>query len=400
MPKKLWFLIIGMIINVTGNSFLWPFNTIYIHKYLGKSMTVVGIILMLNSLAGVFGNMLGGWLFDKIGGYRSILAGIVIAFCAIFGLVVNHTWIFYTSFFVLLGFGIGIVFPSMYAMVGAAWPEGGRKAFNALYVAQNLGVAIGTALGGLVASFNINYIFSANLLLYVFFFLIAVFGFKNMQTTQEVDRKVKEEKKTKGKFVLTPSLKALLMVCLAYILCWLSYVQWQTTIAAEMVTLHIGINKYSWLWTVNGALIVFAQPIVSTFIRKYVSSLKKQVVYGIGFFIFSVVIVSFAKDFSIFMTGMVILTIGEMFVWPAVPTIANMLAPKDRIGMYQGIVNSAATVGKMLGPILGGAIVDTLNMKVLYFVLIGLLLIAIIFTFFYEKLAKKHASMHSETIAS
>jgi predicted MFS family arabinose efflux permease len=54
----------------------------------------------------------------------------------------------------------------------------------------------------------------------------------------------------------------------------------------------------------------------------------------------------------------------------------------------------------MLGPILGGAIVDTLNIKILFVVLIGLLFIAIIFTFFYEKLAKKHASLHSETIAS
>jgi MFS family permease len=400
MPNKLWFLIIGMIINVTGNSFLWPFNTIYIHEYLGKSLTVAGIILMLNSLAGVFGNMLGGWLFDKIGGYRSILTGIVIAFCAISGLVVNHTWIFYVSFFVLLGFGIGIVFPSMYAMVGAAWPEGGRKAFNALYVAQNLGVAIGTALGGVVASFNINYIFSANLLLYVFFFLIAVFGFKNMQTKPEVDLNVKEEKKTKGKFVLTPSLKALIMVCLAYILCWLSYVQWQTTIPTEMHTLNIGYEKYSLLWTVNGALIVGAQPVVYIIIHKYVSNLKKQMIYGIGLFIISVATVSFAKDFSMFMTGMVILTIGEMFVWPAVPTIANMLAPKDRIGMYQGIANSAATVGRMLGPIVGGVIVDTLNMKILYVVLIGLLFVAIMFTFLYEKLAKKHASLHSETIAS
>jgi MFS family permease len=291
----------------------------------------------------------------------------------------------------------------MYAMVGAAWPEGGRKAFNALYVAQNLGVAVGTALGGLVASFNINYIFSANLLLYVFFFLIAFFGFKNMQIMPNVEGEPgepSEEKKTKGKFVITPSLKALLMICLAYILCWLVYVQWQTTIATEMQNLHLGLRKYSLLWTVNGALIVFAQPVVATIISKYVSNLKKQMLFGIGFFVLSVVAVSFAKDFSIFMTGMVILTIGEMFVWPAVPTIANMLAPKDRIGMYQGIVNSASTVGRMLGPVVGGAIVDTLDMNILYIVLIGLLFIAIIFTFLYEKLAKKHASLHSETIAS
>lgn len=399
MPKKLWFLLIGMILNVTGNSFLWPFNTIYIHEHLGKSLSVAGLILMFNSLAGVFGNMLGGWLFDKFGGYKSILAGIIITFLSILGLVINHSWSFYSFFFIILGFGVGIVFPSMYAMVGAAWPEGGRKAFNALYVAQNLGVAIGTALGGIVADFDINYIFIANLLLYIVFFFVAAFGFRNMTITK--DEKVGNSAvNDKPKFSLTPSMKALLIVCCSYVLCWLVYVQWQTTIASEMSNLHIGLTNYSLLWTVNGALIVLAQPIVSTIIRKYITSMRKQMLFGIGFFIASTVIVSTAEQFSMFMTGMIILTIGEMFVWPAVPTIANMLAPKDKLGMYQGIVNSAGTVGRMIGPLLGGAVVDTFSMKVLFIVLVFLLVISMIFSVLYEKFAKKVINAQEQTVAS
>ena len=50
---------------------------------------------------------------------------------------------------------------------------------------------------------------------------------------------------------------------------------------------------------------------------------------------------------------MVILTFGEMFVWPAVPTIANQLAPVGKQGQYQGFVNSASTVGKAFGPFIG-----------------------------------------------
>lgn len=397
MPKKLWFLLIGMILNVTGNSFLWPFNTIYIHGYLGKSLSVAGLILMFNSLAGVFGNMLGGWLFDKIGGYKTILAGISITFCSILGLVFNHTWNFYSFFFIILGFGVGIVFPSMYAMVGAAWPEGGRKGFNAIYVAQNLGVAIGTALGGFVADKNINYIFIGNLLLYIVFFLIAAFGFRNIGYVSE---KNDSKNSKKEKFSLTPSMKALLTVCCAYVLCWIVYVQWQTTISSEMQSLNIGLKNYSLLWTVNGALIVAAQPIVSLIVRKYVTSMKKQMLYGIGIFILSILLTSTAKHFSMFMVGMVILTFGEMFVWPAVPTIANMLAPKDKIGMYQGVVNSAGTAGRMLGPILGGAIVDTFSMKVLFIILVLLLVFGMFFSVLYDRLSKKHIQTNSSTVAS
>jgi len=399
MPKKLWFLLIGMILNVTGNSFLWPFNAIYIHEHLGKSLSVAGLILMFNSLAGVFGNMLGGWLFDKFGGYKSILTGIIITFLSILGLVINHSWSFYSFFLITLGFGVGIVFPSMYAMVGAAWPEGGRKAFNALYVAQNLGVAIGTALGGIVADFDINYIFTANLILYIIFFFVAAIGFRNMEITKD-EKVVDSVEKDKPKFSLTPSMKALLIVCCSYVLCWLVYVQWQTTIASEMSNLKIGLTNYSLLWTVNGALIVLAQPIVSTIIRKYVTSMRKQMLFGIGFFIASTILVSTAEQFSMFMIGMIILTIGEMFVWPAVPTIANMLAPKDKLGMYQGIVNSAGTVGRMIGPLLGGAVVDTFSMKILFIVLVFFLVISMIFSVLYEKFAKKVMNAQEQTVAS
>lgn len=47
-----------------------------------------------------------------------------------------------------------IPIPFKYAMVGTAWPEGGRKAFNVIYPAQNLGVAIGPAIAGIIADYS------------------------------------------------------------------------------------------------------------------------------------------------------------------------------------------------------------------------------------------------------
>lgn len=65
MPRALKILVIGMFINVTGASFLWPLNTIYIHNHLGKSLTVAGLVLMLNSGASVAGNLCGGFCLIK-----------------------------------------------------------------------------------------------------------------------------------------------------------------------------------------------------------------------------------------------------------------------------------------------------------------------------------------------
>ncbi|WNS74665.1 MFS transporter [Bacillus sp. DTU_2020_1000418_1_SI_GHA_SEK_038] len=389
MPRALWLLIIGMVVNVTGSSFLWPLNTIYIHDHLGKSLSVAGIALMLNSGASVIGNLTGGILFDKIGGYKSILLGAGISLASLIGLTFWHDWPMYVVFLTMVGFGAGIIFPPMYAMAGSVWKEGGRKSFNALYVSQNLGVAIGAALGGFVASFSFQLIFIANTFMYLVFLLIAVFGYKGIQIESVAPTSARKKKS----FVKdNTKLYALLILCIGYSLCWVGYVQWQTTIASFTQELNISLRQYSLLWTINGALIVLGQPAVSLLVSR-IKSLKTQINIGIIIFIVSYAVVSVAHQFAAFLAGMIILTIGEMLVWPAVPTIANDLAPKGREGFYQGIINSMATGGRMVGPLLGGVLVDIYGMSMLFSIIIVLLVISIFTTFIYDKKIRKLKSV-------
>ncbi|RJR12521.1 MFS transporter [Candidatus Parcubacteria bacterium] len=390
MPKALWLLVVGMAINVTGASFLWPLNTIYIHDILGKSLSVAGLVLMVNAGASVIGNLIGGYLFDKIGGYRSILLGISITITALIGMTLNHSWNFYIIYLTIIGFGSGIVFPSMYAMAGSVWKEGGRKSFNAMYVSQNLGVAIGAALGGLVADIRFDYIFLANTVTYAIFFFIALIGYRGIQANPTVQSSVLDHSK---KIKDHTKLYALLIVCIGYLLCWMGYVQWQTSIATHTQSLGISLKQYSILWTINGALIVLAQPLISYIVKRYTKTLKAQIMVGLMIFIASFAVAGTAEQYTAFVTAMVILTVGEMFVWPAVPTVANDLAPKGREGFYQGIVNSTATGGRMLGPLMGGILVDLHGMEMLFGVLMGLMLIAIFTTSIYDRKLKGQISV-------
>lgn len=393
MPRALWLLVIGMAVNVTGSSFLWPLNTIYIHEHLGKSLSVAGVVLLLNSAASVAGNLIGGTLFDKIGGYKAILLGIGITVAALIGLTFWHGWPMYVIFLTIIGFGSGIVFPAMYAMAGSVWKEGGRKAFNAIYVAQNLGVAVGAALGGLVASISFQLIFVANTLMYIIFLLIAVFGYRQIQT----DPTGKTASAMNDRQMASAQTKfyALMILCVGYLLCWVGYVQWQTTIASFTQELGITLKQYSLLWTVNGALIVLAQPVINSLLKPFVHRVKEQIIVGILIFAISFGVASMAHEFAGFLTAMVILTIGEMLVWPAVPTIADRLAPKGREGFYQGIVNSTATGGRMIGPLLGGMLVDWYGNAVMFTVLIAFLSIAIVTTLLYDKKLKVQIDMEN-----
>jgi MFS family permease len=389
MPRALWLLIIGMAVNVTGSSFLWPLNTIYIHDHLGKSLSIAGVVLMLNSAASVIGNLYGGSLFDKIGGYKSILLGICITLSALVGLTFWHGWPAYIVFQIIIGFGTGVIFPAMYAMAGSVWKEGGRKSFNAIYVAQNLGVAIGAALGGIVADYSFELIFLANTLMYVIFLFIAVFGYKGISTDstqqQVIVNKNEAASIVKGR---KNNLYALLILCTGYLLCWVAYVQWQTTISTYTQEINISLTQYSMLWAINGALIVLGQPLLNGLLKHLATTLKVQILIGIAIFIVSFIVAGNASAFSGFLVGMIILTIGEMFIWPAVPTIAFDLAPKGREGFYQGIVNSTATGGRMVGPLLGGMLVDLYSMTALFYVLISLFLVAIVTTLTYDRRIK------------
>ncbi|BBK27898.1 MULTISPECIES: MDR family MFS transporter [Staphylococcus] len=386
MPKSVWWLVIGMALNITGSSFLWPLNTIYMNEELNKSLTVAGLVLLINSMGMVAGNLLGGTLFDKLGGYKTILLGTAICLFSTTLLNLFHGWPWYAVWLVLLGFGGGLIIPAIYAMAGAVWPNGGRQTFNAIYLAQNIGVALGAALGGFVAELSFNYIFIANLCMYILFAIVAIFNFN-----------INLEVKVKPNDSLTlfakenrPQLLSLLLICAMFSICWIAYIQWESTIASFTQQINISMGQYSLLWTVNGILILVAQPLILPIIRLLKGNLKYQIYIGIAIFILSFFVTSFAQQFSIFMIGMVILSLGEMFVWPAVPAIAHKLAPTGKEGAYQGYVNSASTIGKAIGPVFGGVIVDTFNMQIMFLAMMALLFIALGFVYLFGKADAKY----------
>ncbi|MDU4449101.1 MAG: MFS transporter [Staphylococcus lugdunensis] len=381
IPKSVWMLVIGMALNITGSSFLWPLNTIYMKEELDKSLTIAGIVLMINSFGMVVGNLLGGSLFDKLGGYRTILTGTAVCLVSTTMLNFFHGWPWYAVWLVMLGFGGGMIVPAIYAMAGAVWPNGGRQTFNAIYLAQNIGVALGAALGGFVAELSFNYIFIANLLMYVLFAIVAVtqFNLEYSVKMHKPDNLELENKDQKRRF------KALILLCIMFSICWIAYIQWESTIASFTQDIDISMSQYSILWTVNGIMILVAQPLISPVIRILKGNIKKQMIVGIIIFMVSFLVTSFAEQFSVFLIGMIILTFGEMFVWPAVPTIANFLALEGKQGQYQGFVNSASTVGKAFGPLIGGILVDAFNMSTMFIGMIVLLSIALCFLAVFDK---------------
>src|SRR5690606_8723234 len=278
--------------------------------------------------------------------------------------------------------GSGSAIPPNFAIAGFVWRVEGRKAFNASHVAHNAGVAIGTSIEGFVAPSSRAYTYLANLFVDIALLFIAFFVYTNIASKQLSQPNVLEQLKPirNNKKII-----ALVIICVAYFLGWVAYVQWQATISTYTQEINITLKQYSMLWTVNGALIVFARPLLQRILKRFEDNLKGQMFVGFSIFIISFGVVGSSSNFKGFLAAMIILTIGEMLVWPVIPTIANKLAPKGREGFYQGIVNSTATGGRMVGPLFGGILVDMYGMNMLFSIIIGLLFLSLILSALYDQ---------------
>lgn len=47
-----------------------------------------------------------------------------------------------------------------------------------------------------------------------------------------------------------------------FAICWVAYIQWESTIASFTQSINISMAQYSVLWTINGIMILVAQPLI------------------------------------------------------------------------------------------------------------------------------------------
>lgn len=85
------------------------------HNELGESLTFAGLILMFNQGAAIVGNLVGGTLFDKIGGYRTILSGGALTLISAVVLTQFHSLVPYSILLIVMGLGSGVIVPAMFA---------------------------------------------------------------------------------------------------------------------------------------------------------------------------------------------------------------------------------------------------------------------------------------------
>ncbi|MGH3001207.1 MAG: MDR family MFS transporter [Gaiellaceae bacterium] len=175
LPREVWLLQLGGVMNSFGNGIVLPFLVIYLHDVRHFGLGVAGLVLATSAAAQLCAGLLSGPLVDRLGPRPVLGAGLVMQAIG-FGLfpLVHHPWQAF-ALIALEGSGSAGFWPSQSTLIARLTPADRRHgAYAQQRVTMNLGIGLGGLSGGLIAhshdarSFTILFLVdSATFLAYV-----------------------------------------------------------------------------------------------------------------------------------------------------------------------------------------------------------------------------------------
>ena len=153
LPRDVWLLQVGGVLNSFGNGVVLPFLVIYLHDVRGFGLGLSGLVVSVSAAAQLVAGIVAGPLVDLLGARLVLGAGLVMQSVG-FGLfpLVRHPWQAF-ALIALEGAGSAGFWPSQSTLIARLTPAARRHAAYAQQrVTMNLGIGLGGVAGGLIAS--------------------------------------------------------------------------------------------------------------------------------------------------------------------------------------------------------------------------------------------------------
>ena len=153
LPREVYVLQAGGLVNAFGNGVVLPFLIIYLHNVRGISLGLAGLAAATQSATALASGFVAGSSSDRLGPRRVLLASLAVMALA-FGLMpLIRTPLNAFALYVLWGVGSGAFWPAQSALLAGLTASSRRAAAYALQrLTMNLGVALGGIVAGLIAS--------------------------------------------------------------------------------------------------------------------------------------------------------------------------------------------------------------------------------------------------------
>ncbi|MDO4903213.1 MAG: MFS transporter [Limosilactobacillus sp.] len=381
---KLKWVALASLLNNTGAAFLWPLTTMYVHNYLHETLTTAGVVMLFISICMMAGNYAGGWMFDHWDQYKTAVVGVVISTCAIVALIFQHSWPWFALLMMMNSFGDGINMTVINSYGSLVKHFSSRYVFNYIYMAFNIGVVIGTLAVGVLLPISVVLVFAVGSIFYGLLTLVVIF---TLNVRVPVTERKAAVKQARGAGSHRKIIAFIWLILINYVTVHLSYSLWESVMAVHMTSQGIPFYAYSLLWTLNGILIIIGQPLINK-LSPYVK-LSTQIMIGLLIFASSFLLLIFANTIWAFAIDFTVLTIGEMASFAGLPAWIAQLTTADETGHYQGMLNITMSIGRAIGPLYGGFVIDQGNYNDLFISVFVLMTVTLAIVTIYMNRLKK-----------
>jgi MFS family permease len=366
-PSQFWLLFWGLLISTIGSSMIWPFLMVFVSKRLTLPLTAAASVMAFNSFAAVVFTFVAGPVTDKLG-----RKGVMVVSLLGNGLV----YLLYLSASTYWQFAVAATLAGTFnplfrvgadAMLADLIPEHNRiDAYSLLRLSNNLGVAIGPAIGGFLASSSYTIAFlCATTGMVTYGLLMLVIGKETIPSKSNASEQQPVSRKFGGypdifrdrPYILFIVIFTMIQICAAFVWILLSVYSNQQYGMPE--------SQYGFLPTLNGIMIVLMQLWITDRTRR--RSTFSMLALGSAFYGAATFSIAFMTGFWGFMASMFVMTIGEMILMPTSSTFAANMAPADMRGRYMSLYTLTWAISTGVGSILGGFLSDTLGPRSIWY---------------------------------
>ena len=350
-PLQINLLLGGTFLLTMGRAITLPYLVIYLSTQFGLPVSRIGLIMGGALFGGSLLSLYGGFLIDRMPGFRLIL-GFGSCFVAAFAgmLLTSQLWLF---FLFLLGFNFAysvtdVVVKTLFGRLLPAGEQG--RAFSVRYTLINLAYAIGPFIGAALAQWHTHVPFVVSAALGGLFLLAFLrYGDRSMRPAQGT---------APPSFIAVMGVLAkdqrLMSFTIGGVLTAVVFGQFSAYLSQYLVATGTAEYAYQVIQTllgVNAVTVIALQYLLGKRIGN--EHLQRWLIVGLGLFVLG--IIGFGLSHSLWHWGlaMVVFTLGEIIVIPAEYMFIDRIAPPHLRGIYYGTQN-LANLGGALGPILVG----------------------------------------------
>ena len=330
-------------------------NLAYYAKEIGATTTEIALLMSIYSGMQLLFAPIWGRLSDKHGRKPAILLGLLGNAAALigFGVATDYVWLFIARS--AAGIASAAVLPSVMAYVADITTSEERgKGMGLMGAAMGLGFILGPAIGGVMGSHDMPFFVAGGLSLLTFLFaLILLPESLQKQLADEALTDRHEWLSPREVFRQTTLKSPLTPLFLVAFFSTFSFAGLEMTFPLFIEDKwNYGEREMGWMFMVMGAIVV---PLQGGLLGRLINTFgeRRIVLTGLLLNALGMVLLLTASSFATLTVYLTITGIGNQLIRP---TNTSWISKQTRIGQGAaiGIMDAFLSLGRILGPLLGG----------------------------------------------